>query len=151
MHATQHKHLAARCQSDVAEQTESAAFKRVLRVAENLFLKKGYNSTTIQEIAAASKVSNATIVKYFGGKAELFICMVSEVTKRLINATTIDFAASTNTHHDFYSNDINFALNLEKIRHAGNFSQIWRIHKCHTIAKGTSLRHQRGTQTSRSG
>jgi len=66
---------------------------RVLQVAEKLFLKKGYNATTIREIAAASKVSNASIVKYFGSKPELFIYLVGEVTKRLIGATAIDFAA----------------------------------------------------------
>ncbi len=74
------------------EKLESASASRVLRVAEGLFLKKGYNATTIREIAAASKVSNATIVKYFGGKPELFVCMVAEATKRLIGATAVDFA-----------------------------------------------------------
>jgi AcrR family transcriptional regulator len=74
------------------DQADSASAKRVLRVAERLFLKKGYSATTIREIAAASKVSNATIVKYFGGKPELFVSMVAEVTKRLISATAIEFA-----------------------------------------------------------
>ena len=74
-----------------AEATETTSATRILRVAEKLFLKKGYNATTIREIAAASKVSNATIVKYFGGKPELFVCMVAEATQRLIGATAIDF------------------------------------------------------------
>ncbi len=77
---------------DGAEEAESASANRVLQVAENLFLKKGYNATTIRQIAAASKVSNATIVKYFGGKADLFIHIVSDVTARLIGAAAIDFA-----------------------------------------------------------
>jgi TetR/AcrR family transcriptional repressor of mexJK operon len=77
---------------EAMDETDSAAPRRVLQVAERLFLKKGYNATTIREIAAASKVSNATIVKYFGGKPELFICLVGEVTKRLIAATAVDFA-----------------------------------------------------------
>jgi len=76
----------------VAEQDEQAAPRRVLKVAERLFLKNGYDATTIREIAAAAKVSNATIVKYFGGKPELFVCMVGEVTARLIGAAAIDFA-----------------------------------------------------------
>jgi AcrR family transcriptional regulator len=75
-----------------AAPAEPASPRRVLQVAEKLFLKKGYNATTIREIAAASKVSNATIVKYFGGKPELFISMVGEVTQRLIGAAAIDFA-----------------------------------------------------------
>jgi TetR/AcrR family transcriptional repressor of mexJK operon len=88
MNATQNKRL----EGNNGRKAETASPKRVLRVAERLFLKKGYNATTIREIAAASKVSNATIVKYFGGKPELFIFMVGEVTKRLIGAATIDFA-----------------------------------------------------------
>jgi AcrR family transcriptional regulator len=72
--------------------TDSASPNRVLQVAERLFLKKGYTATTIREIAAASKVSNATIVKYFGGKPELFVCIVGEVTKRLLGAAAVDFA-----------------------------------------------------------
>jgi AcrR family transcriptional regulator len=76
----------------VAEHAGSASPKRVLQVAERLFLKKGYNATTIREIAAASRVSNATIVKYFGGKPELFMCMVGGVTTRLIDAAMIGFA-----------------------------------------------------------
>jgi TetR/AcrR family transcriptional repressor of mexJK operon len=71
--------------------TETPA-ERVLRVAEKLFLKKGYTATTIREIAAAAKVSNATIVKYYGGKPELFIHMVADATSRLIGAAAIDFA-----------------------------------------------------------
>jgi len=77
---------------DAVEQAESAPPARVLRVAERLFLEKGYGATTIREIAAGSKVSNATIVKYFGGKPELFACVVAEFTERLIGAAAIDFA-----------------------------------------------------------
>jgi TetR/AcrR family transcriptional regulator, mexJK operon transcriptional repressor len=77
----------------VARRTESAPPPdRVLRVAERLFLKKGYSATSIREIAAGSRVSNATIVKYFGGKRELFVQVVAEVTARLIGAAAIDFA-----------------------------------------------------------
>ncbi len=72
--------------------SESAPANRVLRVAERLFLEKGYSATTIREIAAASKVSNATIVKYFGGKPDLFVSVVSEFTARLIGAAAVDFA-----------------------------------------------------------
>jgi AcrR family transcriptional regulator len=72
--------------------TDGGSPKRVLQIAERLFLKKGYNATTIREIAAASKVSNATIVKYFGGKPGLFVCMVADVTARLIDAAAVDFA-----------------------------------------------------------
>jgi AcrR family transcriptional regulator len=69
----------------------AAAPERVLRVAEALFLQHGYNATTIRQIAAASNVSNATIVKYFGGKPGLFVAMVGQATERLIGATAVEF------------------------------------------------------------
>jgi len=92
MKTTQNTRLGGQGRGKVVQQAESAAAIRILKVAEKLFLKKGYNATTIRAIAAASKVSNATIVKYFGGKPELFVCMVGEVTERLIGAAAIDFA-----------------------------------------------------------
>jgi AcrR family transcriptional regulator len=71
---------------------ETAAPQRILRAAETFFVTKGYTATTIRDIAAAAKVSNATIVKYFGGKPELFFALVGEVTAQLIGATAMDFA-----------------------------------------------------------
>jgi AcrR family transcriptional regulator len=92
MDATQRTRLGGDGDRQGVVQAEAASPNRVLQVAERLFLTKGYSATTIREIAAASKVSNATIVKYFGGKPELFVCIVAEVTARLIGAAAIDFA-----------------------------------------------------------
>jgi TetR/AcrR family transcriptional repressor of mexJK operon len=92
MNPTHTADLAHNTVHDGKDMAESASATRVLKIAERLFLEKGYTATTIREIAAASKVSNATIVKHFGGKPDLFVCMVAEATRRLIGATAVDFA-----------------------------------------------------------
>lgn len=44
---------------------------RVIQAAEEMFLRDGYSSTTVQAIAAAAGVSADTIYKSFGGKPGL--------------------------------------------------------------------------------
>jgi AcrR family transcriptional regulator len=45
--------------------------KRVIEAAEEMFLRDGYSSTTVQAVAAAAAVSADTIYKSFGGKPGL--------------------------------------------------------------------------------
>jgi AcrR family transcriptional regulator len=45
--------------------------RRVIEAAEQMFLRDGYSSTTVQAIAAAAAVSADTIYKSFGGKPGL--------------------------------------------------------------------------------
>src|SRR5690349_13661858 len=42
-----------------------------LAAAEGLFFERGYAATTVESIARAAKVSEATIYKSYGGKAGL--------------------------------------------------------------------------------
>lgn len=44
---------------------------RIVKTAWNLFYKKGYDNTTIEDIIAASKTSKGTFYHYFKGKAAL--------------------------------------------------------------------------------
>lgn len=44
---------------------------RIVRAAWNLFYKKGYNHTTVEDIIAASKTSKGTFYHYFKGKESL--------------------------------------------------------------------------------
>lgn len=45
--------------------------RRIVKAAWNLFYKKGYNATTVDEIIAASKTSKGTFYHYFKGKEAL--------------------------------------------------------------------------------
>lgn len=83
-------HLRHQLAPDDALQIDLTPDQRVLRVAETLFLDRGYRATTIRDIAKSSKVSNRTIVKYFSSKQRLFVCIVGEITARILGAATID-------------------------------------------------------------
>jgi AcrR family transcriptional regulator len=57
---------------------ERAARKRlqIRRAAVGEFLRKGYASTSVDDIAAAARVSKQTVYKYFGSKEQLFVAIV---------------------------------------------------------------------------
>ena len=44
---------------------------RIVKAAWNLFYKKGYEQTTVEDIIAASKTSKGTFYHYFKGKEAL--------------------------------------------------------------------------------
>lgn len=50
----------------------------ILRAAESLFLKQGYDATTIDEISAASGYSRRTVYAYFADKKDLLLHAVEE-------------------------------------------------------------------------
>jgi len=54
--------------------------ERILEMARRLFAVKGYNGTTVEEIAEAAKVSRATFFNYFPVKPIL----LSEMVKRMM-------------------------------------------------------------------
>ena len=45
--------------------------QRIVKAAWNLFYKKGYDGTTVEDIIAASKTSKGTFYHYFKGKEAL--------------------------------------------------------------------------------
>ncbi len=59
---------------------KAATQERILRAASDLFLKRGYEHTTIAQIAERASVSRATIFWHFSDKAGLF----REVFSRLL-------------------------------------------------------------------
>ena len=50
----------------------------MLETARTLFLRDGYNATTMEGIASIARVSKATLYKYFSDKDELFLSLVRE-------------------------------------------------------------------------
>jgi len=54
----------------------------ILEAAEQLFLRSGYLGTSIDEIAAAARVSKPTVYRHFGSKEDLFIVLVTDITTR---------------------------------------------------------------------
>lgn len=51
-----------------SERTKGA----ILEAARRLFAERGYDATTVRDIAAAASIDAALVVRYFGGKNDLF-------------------------------------------------------------------------------
>jgi TetR/AcrR family fatty acid metabolism transcriptional regulator len=53
----------------------------ILRAAEHIFAKKGFQAATVSDIAKKAKVSEATIYEYFTSKEELLFSIPAEIIK----------------------------------------------------------------------
>lgn len=55
----------------------------ILDAAERIFLERGYQTASLDEIAAAAPASKPTIYAHFPGKEALFAAVVARITKRM--------------------------------------------------------------------
>ena len=53
----------------------------ILRAAEHIFAKKGFQAATISDIAKRAKVSEVTIYEYFSSKEELLFSIPAEIIR----------------------------------------------------------------------
>src|SRR5215211_1831404 len=60
------------------EQTRSVVRSLLARTALELFAAKGYDNTTVEEVAAAAGVSRRTLFNYFRNKEDLALYSLSE-------------------------------------------------------------------------
>jgi TetR/AcrR family transcriptional repressor of mexJK operon len=65
----------------------------ILDAALGVFLKTGYGSSTVDELAAAAQVTKRTLYAYYGDKAEIFAAMV----RHLAAAVSLDAARDHDT------------------------------------------------------
>lgn len=59
----------------------------ILEASEKLFLSKGYEETTMDEIALEAEFSKGTVYKYFASKDELYIAIGCKAYKLIIKYT----------------------------------------------------------------
>jgi AcrR family transcriptional regulator len=59
---------------------------RILDVAARLFIEKGFNGTSVRDIAATLGISNPSIYYHFESKGEIFTELMAEPLERLQNA-----------------------------------------------------------------
>lgn len=57
--------------------------ERILETALNLFMEKGYEATTMRDIAAASESSLGLTYRYFASKEELVLAFYTQMTEEL--------------------------------------------------------------------
>jgi len=63
---------------------------RILRASTKLFSEKGYDATSVTEIAQSADVTKALIYYYFKGKADILDALVQELHHRM-KSITLDF------------------------------------------------------------
>jgi AcrR family transcriptional regulator len=56
--------------------------KQILKAAEKVFAQKGYQESTISDVAREAKVSDATIYEYFPSKEDLLFSIPGEMTRK---------------------------------------------------------------------
>lgn len=71
--------------SGLRERKKKESEEKITSSARDIFLKKGYNNTTMEEIAAKADMGIGTLYNYFKSKAEIFISIM--VQESLINET----------------------------------------------------------------
>ena len=70
--------------------------KRIASVAKNLFAERGYEKTTIEDIAKAADLSGVTVHNYFGTKAGVLLALVIENDRQLIDRLNESLEEKTN-------------------------------------------------------
>jgi AcrR family transcriptional regulator len=55
----------------------------ILESAERLFMEKGYDATSIQDIAERADFSRTSVYQYFANKEEIYLCILERYTELL--------------------------------------------------------------------
>lgn len=78
------------------QQRERRTFAAILSAADRLFHEPGYESTTVEMIAAAAEISPGTVYNYFGTKGAILAAVVARQTEDAISAasTAVDLNAA---------------------------------------------------------
>lgn len=74
--------------SHTRELARRAIRREIAEAAERLFLERGYERTTVDEIAAAVDISSRTFFRYFATKDEVLFLQFDELTEGLV--ATVD-------------------------------------------------------------
>lgn len=69
--------------------------EQLLDIGRGLFAEKGFDATSVEEIAATAGVSKPVVYEHFGGKEGLYAVVVDREVQRLLDAIT----GSLSGHH----------------------------------------------------
>lgn len=70
--------------------------EQLLEVGRKLFAEKGFEGTSVEEIAATAQVSKPVVYEHFGGKEGLYAVVVDREIRTLLDAVTASL--STDRH-----------------------------------------------------
>src|SRR4051794_38529645 len=71
---------------ELRESKKRETRQRISDVATGLFLARGFDAVTVEEIAAAAHVSKVTVFNYFARKEDLFLDREDDVQRLLRGA-----------------------------------------------------------------
>jgi AcrR family transcriptional regulator len=75
--------IATEIRPGLRERKKQKTRETIIKVALGLFVERGYEETTIAEIADAAEVSPRTIFAYFPSKEDILFCDMPEIQERL--------------------------------------------------------------------
>jgi AcrR family transcriptional regulator len=68
--------------------------EQLIQVGRGLFAAKGYDGTSVEEIAASAKVSKPVVYEHFGGKEGIYAVVIDREMQRLLSLVTEALSAS---------------------------------------------------------
>jgi len=118
----------------IAERKEREKMRRrveIINAAEKVFFNKGFDNTTMEDVAAKAELSKATLYLYFSKKTELCLAITVRSLKILTQmlekipqtqqSGIARFQAVADTFIEFYSRHLDYYNVLVNYRsHAGN-------------------------------
>lgn len=67
--------------------------EQLIVIARGLFAEKGYEGTSVEEIAARAEVSKPVVYEHFGGKEGLYAVVVDREVRSLLDTVTVSLTA----------------------------------------------------------
>ncbi|MHB1064827.1 MAG: TetR/AcrR family transcriptional regulator [Georgenia sp.] len=67
--------------------------EQLVAVGRTLFAEKGFEGTSVEEIAARAKVSKPVVYEHFGGKEGIYAVIVDREVQRLLGMLTVPLSA----------------------------------------------------------
>lgn len=78
-----------------ARLTAPARRTQLIEIARTVFAKRGYEATSVEEIAARAKVSKPIIYEHFGGKEGLYAVLVDREMEHVVRRISDAIASGT--------------------------------------------------------
>ena len=75
--------------------TASARRAQLIEVGRGLFAERGYEATSVEEIAERAKVSKPIVYEHFGGKEGLYAVVVDREVSRMLGTVTEGLSGGT--------------------------------------------------------
>ncbi|MGI5492629.1 TetR family transcriptional regulator [Microtetraspora malaysiensis] len=68
--------------------------EQLIQIGRTLFAEKGFDGTSVEEIAASAKVSKPVVYEHFGGKEGIYAVVIDREMQRLLTLVTQALSAS---------------------------------------------------------